>query len=102
MKLHLRALSSNEFTWSKESKSFSAEMSDFRGVDRDLFQRIYDDACDTGFAMYSERTGTTETFYFSKEIFSGRGEDRELAGWEFLPLNKELADLGIKVVIFND
>ena len=92
------------FSVQKDSKCFVSEMSLFREVD--LFQRIYPDACDAGFIMESSRTGNTATWYFSKELMYGRGEDLELGGWEFLPTHETVKKMphlkDWSVTIFND
>lgn len=89
-------VSSDRFTFHKQSGILSAEASDFYDLPRAFEQRIYDDACDIGVHVRSARTGNIETFYFEKEV---RDAENELIGWVYRPLNK---NLNLKIQIWND
>lgn len=94
MKLHLdEPISSKLFTWS--AKNGTAEHSDLGRPN--VFQQIFDDACDVGFAVKSEKTGKVETFYHYDVNYSGHGEDREIAGWKFYN-----QDRTVHITVIND
>lgn len=100
----MNTLGSRLFGVQKDSKAFVAEMSDLNGVN--LFNQLYADACDTGFAMESSRTGDKAVFYFVEEIMHGPANERELAGWLFKPTNETLRKMphlkDWSVTVFND
>jgi len=54
-------ISTKQLTWNKESKTFSAFISDFGKNFQ--FERIYPDACDEGITVLSDKTGKTAVFY---------------------------------------
>lgn len=60
--------------------------------------RVYDDACDEGFTIVSERTGRSAVFALEKSIMDPSGED--VLGWEFVCVTPNLRNL--KTVIYND
>lgn len=102
MALIAREISTRRFTFVKESKTFVAESSDFRGTG--VSGRVYDDACDEGFVLVSERTGQKILC-----LWSGGKRDRENELlWETYlcydlrgrPLDGPLA--GAEVRILND
>lgn len=84
-------ISSSKFTYSKET--FTAEASDLRNI---RLGKVYDDACDLGFTIVSEKTGKHAVFAEHAEIQNGE----ELGGWEFVCITPGLTHL--KAVIFND
>lgn len=67
----------------------------------DVFGRIYDDACDAGFAIEA-RDGGLVRFYMHKEerLFE------ELAGWKFWPVEADARKYpeaaGMEITLFND
>jgi hypothetical protein len=95
-----KEINSKAFTYAKEQDSFVAEASDFGPCDDTTvpapFDRLYDDACDCGFVMVSERTGKKVVFALDE---TARDDEGEIKGWRFKPVTR-----GIKstVVIFND
>ena len=86
-------VSSNKFFFNKSSGTFIAEASDLQGF---RLGRVYDDACDEGFSIVSEKTGKSAVFALADEIF--RNED--IGGWNFVCVTPGLKQL--KAVIFND
>jgi hypothetical protein len=74
-----------------------AEVSDIR---RPVAGRLYDDACDIGFRLLSSKTHKIEAFYLAKEDKDGSGED--VYGWHFYPVNRELRDAGVRILLIND
>jgi hypothetical protein len=55
-------ISSNKFTYNAETRVFSAFASD---LGPDWLGRAYNDACDLGFEMFSQKTGRLATFLMS-------------------------------------
>jgi hypothetical protein len=86
-------LSSSRFTF--KGNTFSAEASDF-GRNFDL-GRVYDDACDEGFSIVSEKTGKVAVFALYNHEEDGEGD---LVSWIFHCVTPGLTHL--KAVIFND
>lgn len=94
--------------FSFKDKLFTCEISTLsEGSRRPVFGRVYDDACDEGITLISERTGERIVFVVDSEDYSGSGEDREMAGWRLKPApegvrgnRKHLADL--RMLIIND
>lgn len=103
MYLPIPCFDSSEFSYHKESKTFSAELSDFNGRVRKFFGQIYDDACDVGLEVVSNKTGKSVKFYLSEEETDTEGE---LCLYRFLPLDeyvrKNPALAGMSVILFND
>ena len=91
----------NAFFYHAEDRCFTQEIS---SLERryNLFGQLYDDACDQGFTMVSQKTGVEVSFYLSKDIDRAGDE----GGWEFEPIpesvRKTPAAKGLKVIIFND
>ena len=85
-------LSSKQFSFRRNQ--FTAMISDFGR----LFSlgQVYDDACDEGFTIISERTGKSAVFTLYQEI----RHNEEFCGWEFHCVTPGLTHL--KAVIFND
>ena len=91
MILNPSPISSTRFTF--KGHTFSAEASDLRGI---RLGRVYDDACDEGFTIVSEKTGKSAVFAAAGEII----HNEELGGWKFKCVTPGLTHL--KAVIFND
>ena len=103
MRLTLVEHSSRQFSYSDKDKTLVSEASD---LDNRHLERIYDDACDVGFAVKSEKTGAVVVYVMSSPIYRGEGEDRELSGWNYEPadfsVRKHPECVGTKATIFND
>lgn len=70
--------SSRDFTWNRNSTLGVCEASDLgRG---EIGGRVYDDACDYGFDLKSERTGIT---LLMTEADVDRDREGEVTGWRF-------------------
>jgi hypothetical protein len=87
--------SSNRFTWSPESRSLIAEVSDLNHPEP--FARVFDDALDVGFKVRSEKTGKVVLFILWQEHHNA---DSELTWWEFRPHPRSTLD--VTVTVFND
>jgi len=84
LKMEHKALPLNKFFWNKNTKTLTAEASDF-GPARDghwWFHRLFDDAADVGISIRSHVTGRIETFYLEREDKDAEGD---ATGWWFKP-----------------
>jgi hypothetical protein len=78
--------------FSFKDKLFTVEISTLsQGSRRPVFGRVYDDACDEGITLISERTGDKIVFVVDSIDYSGQGEDREVAGWRLKPAPRRCA-----------
>lgn len=96
----LNEIMSKVFSYHSDTNTFVAEASDCNGFD--LFQQIYDDACDQGFTMVSHKTGQRCTFSLSDVK---KDMDGDVQYWEFTPvLDPKTAPrlLAMKVLVYND
>jgi hypothetical protein len=103
MKLTLVEHSEKQFTYSARKNILVADASDLNN--RHL-ERLYDDACDVGFEVKSERTGKVITFVMVSPFYIGSGEDREVGGWHYVPTTESFRNVpecqGMEAEIFND
>lgn len=107
MLLRPNAYRSAQFTYNRETKTFVAEMSDLdQGGRREPFSRVYDDACDEGLTLISDRTGEEVVFVYVDREYMGQGEDRELAAYVLTPAPESIRGKphlsSLKIKIFND
>jgi hypothetical protein len=93
MLLNPSPICSSKFSF--KNNQFTAEASDF-GRNFDL-GRVYDDACDEGFTIVSEKTGKGAVFALYNHEEDGEGD---LVAWIFKCVTPGLTHL--KAVIFND
>lgn len=90
-------VSSRRFYWDASTLTFVADLSDL-GKDFQ-FGRVYDDACDIGLTLVSQRTGTEVVFAIEDEK---RDSEGELQYIELIPAKRgELPD-GVTVRLYND
>jgi hypothetical protein len=105
MKFNLIPFPSSIFSWMRTANGMKlvAEASDMGN--RHL-QPLYDDACDVGFAVESVHTGAVVTYVLSGPFYREDGEDRELAGWNYIPTLdscQRIPDcIGTSATIYND
>lgn len=92
MILHPTPICSTNFTFSKNT--FIAEAS--RLGKSFVTGRVYDDACDEGFTIISERTGNPTVF----ALHNVEMNEGDIMAWEFKCVTPGLKNL--KAVIFND
>ncbi len=100
MKLPLIEFSSKQFTLSADGKTLISEASD---MENRHLQPLYNDACDRGFAVKSERTGNVVVFVLSDtELFPDDG----ICSWKFTPTTESVRQhpecRGMSATIFND
>jgi len=81
MRLPLPVVSSDLFTVIRDSNEMISEASTIG--DSVMSSRVYDDACDTGFKIRSERTGEVITVTFREVDFSG--DEEHSAEWIYAP-----------------
>ena len=103
MRLPVIEFSSLMFLYTDRDKTFTAEASD---LDNRHLQRLYDDACDVGFAIRSIKTGHVVVYVMTSPIYHGEGEDREIGGWNYIVSSESARKYpecaGTKAIIFND
>lgn len=99
MKLTVSPISSNLFTYSPHTKTFTAEKSEL--TFHKIFQPFYDDSVDCGFVMKSSKTGREVRFYYVNDLRELEEFDGEIQGWKF---TSEVLDNGEHYVclIYND
>lgn len=80
MQLNVVQVNSAPISHSARRKLLVAEISDLGNVG---FQRLYDDACDVGFALRNPKTGNVTRWAVKEEIRDTR--ENELLGWMMVP-----------------
>ena len=99
MKFNLIAFPSDRFTYDKNTFTFTSEALDMD--DRHL-QRIYNDACDVGFAV-KLFTDEIVTFVLSK-VVKDKGGD--ITSWEYVLTEESIRQYPVyssfKATVFND
>jgi hypothetical protein len=85
-------ISSSKFAF--ENGVFSAEASELKDL---KLGRIYDDSCDMGFTIISEKTGNGVVFAQTEDTLDTEGD---LISINFVSVTPGMTNL--KVVIFND
>ena len=93
MKLSIPRHNTKLFTWVADSKCFVGEASTLA---RPMCRPVFDDACDLGFELVSEKTGKAITVYLSKEMKNAEGE---VVSWNFTPA---IGTGEFTVKVFND
>jgi hypothetical protein len=97
-------VSSSRFSWNSEHGEFVAEASDLYRASggitghTNLFERVYDDACDVGLTIVSAVTGREVVFAVYREV---RDPEGEIVCWELEPA--EYPNRGLcRARIYND
>ena len=88
-------LSTKSFTYDKNSQTFISEASDFGRAA--FYGQLYDDACDEGFVLVSQKTEKAVPFYLSEVV---RDVEGDITCWKFKGACPKFANLN--VVILND
>lgn len=99
---NIPVIRSDKFAWN--GNDGFAEHSE---LNKSIFNRIYNDACDAGFAVVSVKTGTILVFAYSNTDFYG---DEEEAGWRFTCIGKLIStnlrlqpvETPIEILVIND
>lgn len=87
-------ISSRRFTYHEALFKFTAEASDLGRID--FLARAFDDACDQGFRIRSEKTNKEVLFILDREEL--RGDDQRV--WHYRGYEPSYRHL--RVTIFND
>ena len=82
--------SSNMFSWHKNEGR--ADLIDFGRAG--IMGNLFNDACDRGFAVKSERTGEVRKFYLSEKVRDAEGEVTE---WKLRSIGEKFV-----ITIYND
>ena len=98
----MNEISTNLFTFNKNEKMVSSELSSLSLV-KACFQQLYDDAVDEeGLALFSEKTGRTSHWYFDSKEYN---EDGDLLYYVLKPCLDDPVNVGMKgwkMFLFND
>lgn len=95
MTLNPSPVPSSRFGFDPTSNRLTAEASDLG----DLLGRVWDDACDVGLTVVSDRTGARVTFVLGAETRDGEGE---LLYTDFEPANPRGPGGSCTVRLYND
>ena len=96
-KIIAEKISTKYFHYDKKNKIFSTEHSDLPKF-FNFYSQIYNDACDSGFILVSEKTGNEALFVFDRE---DKQED-ELMGTWFKYCGNCNSLNGTRILIIND
>ena len=90
------------FTHDKENKIFIGELSE---LDKNVFKQIYEDACDEGLTLISEKSGNKSDWFVSNFEYVNL-PDKELLAIHLLPTPETIRKFpGLKnynMVLLND
>ena len=93
-----KPINTKDFSYFKDTKVFVSEISSIINSKR-LFGQLYNDACDIGFVLVSEKTGKSQAYYLKEE----KRFDGDYQSWTFLPAVPVLPALkDSKVIVYND
>ena len=92
-------ISTKQFFFHKEDSMFTQEISSLGTLASYLTGQLYDDACDQGFVLVSDRTGAEIPFYLDETETSNEGE---ILCWNFKAASLKPELVGLKVCVFND
>ncbi len=99
--MQLNPIPASNFQFHFDLDTFTAEMSMLEHARLSLLNRLYDDACDEGFAMVNTRTGKVATFFLEEE----HRVDGDITHWTFKPTTETVRKLptltNTKVVVYN-
>lgn len=97
-----KRFNSNRFTWN--GHTISTEASDLQATgEGSLFAPIYDDACDVGFQIVSEKSSQVATFFLA---YTQRDAEGDIQMWTMYPVPETVRSMpqlkGAVINIFND
>jgi hypothetical protein len=95
--------STSQFWWTPKSGLFSQDLSSLcRDPRVSIFHQLYNDSCDAGITLISDKTGK-EADFFVNEVDM---HDGEVQGWYLLPTPETIRKLprlnNTRVLIIND
>jgi hypothetical protein len=92
-------ISTKQFLYNKQAKTFQAEVSELGNP----FVRIFNDACDIGIVLISHLTMAESKWYVTRELFDNEGD---LTSWFLKPtpetIRKMPALANHEMFIYND
>jgi len=94
MRLRPAPISTKNFHWHADTRTFTAEASDLGNL---RMERVWDDACDVGFTLVFEAAGHEIVFAMSHQE---RDQEGELLWEDYTPARR--TSWTITVRIFND
>ena len=102
MKLNVIPFSSNRFTF--EDGCFISEASD---LGNNHLQKLYDDSCDVGLVIRSEKTQKSVTYYLDHIEYHRLDKlTMDATSWEYRPTTESIREVpeckGTSVTVFND
>ena len=88
----------DRFRYEKSTRTFRAEASDLQGLR--YLGWVWDDSCDAGFVMVSEKTGTAVPFV----LFHTETNEGDILYWDFISYRPGLDEVRARIFarIFND
>jgi hypothetical protein len=89
-----KPVSTRQLHYNPKSRRFLGDISDTHG-----FGRVYNDACDEGLTLVSERTGTEVVFAVTKET---RNSEGETLWWDLTPVSDDELNVQCRIRLFND
>lgn len=94
---------SRRFDYISASKTFMAEISELSHGGVDPLGQLYNDACDQGFVMISDKTGSEVEFYLHD---TQRDTEGDVIAWDFRPsanaIHYNFNLQNVKAIILND
>lgn len=94
-------LNTKQFEWDAKTQTFSGEISELGA--KNLFQRIYPDACDIGFELQSNKTNFVTKWCLVQQA---QDHDEDITDWVFRAtpetVNKHPALEHVTIIVFND
>lgn len=92
-----------DFSYNDAKKSFVSEASTLtRGGRCSLFHQIYQDSCDEGLILISDKTGAEVKFV----VDNTETREGDILCWKLVPLDEEVRKnprlKGVTMTIFND
>lgn len=95
-----KPLQTNQFHWNKNSRKFTADISDF-GPDFAL-EVVWSDSCDVGFKLQSSKTGAVVMMVEDNAVYG----NEDIVHWVYRPAKygiwRNQSHLDFEVIIFND
>ena len=96
-------ISTDMFFYNKVEKCFSQELSTLSGgrQNKEVFHRLYADACDDGLQLISHKTANVCTFYINRT----HRQSGDITHWELLATPESVRKLPhmdkVKIIIWN-
>ena len=97
-------ITSVHFNYDTKTKTFSEEISTLTGGNYSIpWSRLYQDACDVGIFLVSERTGKVVRYYLAE---TKQDREGDIQYWMLVPVSEDVRKnpgaMGTKIMIWND